>query len=142
MTAFTDDENEGRSAGAKPYEVGYGRPPKDTQFKKGVSGNPSGKPKRKTTPPKSSAELRLELANELVPATIDGKRKLIRSERRWSVFPSKRPRRIRGRESSCSTSLTPMRPTGAASASAWRRSRGLTGLKSRNSSFGTLRGRP
>lgn len=22
------------------YEVGYGKPPKDTQFKKGVSGNP------------------------------------------------------------------------------------------------------
>jgi hypothetical protein len=27
------------------YEVGYGRPPKDTQFKKGQSGNPAGRPK-------------------------------------------------------------------------------------------------
>ena len=27
------------------YEVGYGRPPKDTQFKKGQSGNPTGRPK-------------------------------------------------------------------------------------------------
>ena len=26
-------------------KVGYGRPPKDTRFKKGVSGNPSGRPK-------------------------------------------------------------------------------------------------
>jgi hypothetical protein len=29
-----------------PYEVGYGRPPKDTQFKPGRSGNPLGRPKR------------------------------------------------------------------------------------------------
>ena len=27
------------------YEVGYGRPPKHTQFKKGQSGNPKGRPK-------------------------------------------------------------------------------------------------
>ena len=30
---------------SKDYEVGYGKPPKATQFKKGQSGNPSGKPK-------------------------------------------------------------------------------------------------
>jgi hypothetical protein len=28
------------------YEVGYGRPPKDTQFKKGSSGNPKGRPRK------------------------------------------------------------------------------------------------
>jgi hypothetical protein len=27
-------------------EVGYGKPPKDTQFQKGVSGNPNGRPKK------------------------------------------------------------------------------------------------
>ena len=27
------------------YEVGYGKPPKGTQFKKGQSGNPNGRPK-------------------------------------------------------------------------------------------------
>lgn len=32
-----DDTNE--------YEVGYGKPPKATQFKKGRSGNPKGRPK-------------------------------------------------------------------------------------------------
>jgi hypothetical protein len=29
------------------YKVGYGRPPKATQFKKGTSPNPHGRPKRK-----------------------------------------------------------------------------------------------
>lgn len=29
----------------KEYEVGYRRPPKRTQFKKGESGNPKGRPK-------------------------------------------------------------------------------------------------
>lgn len=29
------------------YKVGRGRPPKETQFKKGQSGNPKGRPKRK-----------------------------------------------------------------------------------------------
>ena len=28
------------------YEVGYGKPPKNTQFQKGVTGNPRGRPKK------------------------------------------------------------------------------------------------
>ena len=28
------------------YEVGYGKPPTNTRFKKGVSGNPNGRPKK------------------------------------------------------------------------------------------------
>ena len=30
---------------AAPYEQGFGKPPKTSQFTKGVSGNPSGRPK-------------------------------------------------------------------------------------------------
>ncbi len=29
----------------KPYEVGHGKPPMHTRFKKGMSGNPKGRPK-------------------------------------------------------------------------------------------------
>ncbi|KRS19181.1 DUF5681 domain-containing protein [Roseovarius indicus] len=36
MTTSDDD---------KDYEVGYGKPPKHSQFKKGQSGNPKGRPK-------------------------------------------------------------------------------------------------
>lgn len=36
-------------SGEPPYSTGYKKPPKTTQFKKGVSGNPSGRPKKKTS---------------------------------------------------------------------------------------------
>jgi hypothetical protein len=47
------DQEEGTAAAASkptrrrgdPYEVGFARPPKATQFKKGRSGNPRGRPK-------------------------------------------------------------------------------------------------
>ncbi|BEU99360.1 DUF5681 domain-containing protein [Novosphingobium olei] len=35
-----------------PYEVGYGKPPANTRFRKGQSGNPAGRPRRAKPKPK------------------------------------------------------------------------------------------
>ena len=37
---------------ATHYDVGFGKPPKETQFKKGQSGNPAGRPKGSRNKPK------------------------------------------------------------------------------------------
>lgn len=50
-------------------EVGYGKPPKSGQFKKGQSGNPSGK----KPPPKLEEVLAKALA-KTVPVTVGGKK--------------------------------------------------------------------
>ena len=55
------------------YEVGYGKPPKKTQWKKGQSGNPSGK----TKGTKGAKTLGDHLAGELmkpVEVSISGKK--------------------------------------------------------------------
>jgi Family of unknown function (DUF5681) len=42
-----NDESTKKPAGAvRPYEVGYGKPPVHTRFRKGVSGNPRGGSRR------------------------------------------------------------------------------------------------
>jgi hypothetical protein len=53
------------------YEVGYSKPPKERQFKKGVSGNPKGRPKGS----KNIATLFNEIASELIPLTEGSKSK-------------------------------------------------------------------
>jgi hypothetical protein len=37
----------GRRRPGDPYDVGYARPPQHTRFKKGLSGNPNGRPPKK-----------------------------------------------------------------------------------------------
>lgn len=57
--------------GAASYEVGYGKPPKTTQFRKGESGNPRGRPKGQRN---LATELHQALS-ETVVVTENGKRK-------------------------------------------------------------------
>lgn len=61
-----------RLIGDRPYEVGYGKPPKATQFKKGQSGNPAGR-KKKVIPASIRQALELELTNKMLITNEKGK---------------------------------------------------------------------
>ncbi len=55
------------------HKVGRGKPPKHTQFRKGASGNPKGRPKGS----KNLSTYFMEAAEKQILATIDGKSRRI-----------------------------------------------------------------
>jgi hypothetical protein len=57
----------------RDYEVGYGKPPRHTRFKKGQSGNPRGRPKGS----KNLPTLLTEALNEPVVVAENGRRRKI-----------------------------------------------------------------
>jgi hypothetical protein len=63
-----------RKPGSADYEVGYGRPPKEHQFKKGESGNRRGRPKGQTSFPALVAKA----LTEHVMIQEGGKRKKVK----------------------------------------------------------------
>ena len=63
---MTNDKN-------KPYEVGYGKPPQNTRFKPGQSGNPKGKPKGA----KNLATIVDKAIKERVVVSENGKRRSV-----------------------------------------------------------------
>ena len=54
-----------------PYEVGYKKPPRNNRFKKGVSGNPKGRPKDS----KNLSSIMEKLLDQPVAIVIDGVKK-------------------------------------------------------------------
>ena len=57
----------------RDYEVGYGKPPRHTRFKRGQSGNPRGRPKGS----KNLPTLLSEALNEPVVVAENGRRRKI-----------------------------------------------------------------
>src|ERR1700730_18750757 len=64
--AMADESN-------RDYDIGYGKPPKHSQFAKGRSGNPHGRPKRSI----KLSTLLYSTLNESVIVNENGKRKRI-----------------------------------------------------------------
>ncbi|KAF0136898.1 MAG: Uncharacterized protein FD152_817 [Xanthobacteraceae bacterium] len=69
-----DNDQNPRKRKVPLYSVGKGKPPMDTRFKKGVSGNPSGKRKRPKDPWEAMADL---LANRTCSVMIENERQQV-----------------------------------------------------------------
>ncbi len=82
--------------------VGYGRPPKDFQFKKGVSGNPNGRPK-------GSNNFKTDLTEELTERILvrEGERSIKISKQR-AVIKSLVAKTVKGDQRAANTLLTAM----------------------------------
>lgn len=69
--AGTDNDRKGARSGSRDpdYAVGYGRPPRQHQFKTGQSGNPRGRPKGV----RSEADILTKLLNKKIPIQERGR---------------------------------------------------------------------
>lgn len=65
-----DPNNHPQNASDQDYDVGYGKPPKHSQFKPGHSGNPNGRPNGA----KSLSTLLRKALNERIEVNKGGKR--------------------------------------------------------------------
>ena len=62
------------SSEEKDYEVGYRKPPVETRFKKGQSGNPAGRP-RTIAQELDPGKVLQSIDNEEIVVKVDGRRK-------------------------------------------------------------------
>jgi Family of unknown function (DUF5681) len=68
---MTSNKDQPETPSLDSYEVGYGKPPKHSQFQKGKSGNPKGRPKGS----KSAYTLAMEMYSKPVTVIANGKPK-------------------------------------------------------------------
>jgi hypothetical protein len=71
---MSDKEGQPEASCPDSYQVGYGKPPKQAQFKKGQSGNPKGRPKAVKMRKPVGTVIRQLLAEE-VKVLINGKKR-------------------------------------------------------------------
>ena len=72
---MSDDQDDDDLPPRRAGKIGYGRPPKEHQFKKGQSGNPRGRPRRRRTAPAASPrEIFFQEAMRLIEGHEKGKR--------------------------------------------------------------------
>lgn len=71
---MSDKEEQPGAPCPDSYQVGYGKPPKQSQFKKGQSGNPKGRP-RATEANKPVASIIRRMLSEEVKVLVNGKKR-------------------------------------------------------------------
>lgn len=70
-----DERDDVGNRRSKPYEVGYGKPPKEHQFPKGKSGNPGGRPPKRK--PETNETHYERACNKMVSVVENGRRRRI-----------------------------------------------------------------
>lgn len=91
MTEAAKSEENGEATTSAPaYEVGYGKPPQSTRFRKGQSGNPKGRPKCS----RSASSLLEQALSAPVSINEGGTARVI--EQRMALFKSLVARAIKG----------------------------------------------
>lgn len=70
-------KDKGRNQDADSYDIGYRKPPRHSQFKKGQSGNPKGRPKDT----RNVSTILAELMTEEVLIREDGRKRRVRADK-------------------------------------------------------------
>jgi hypothetical protein len=74
LTVMSDKKKQPGAASPDSYQVGYGKPPKQAQFKKGQSGNPKGRSRAVEAHMPVSRIIRRSLSEE-IKGHVNGKRR-------------------------------------------------------------------